>query len=546
MDPIASRLNQAPKSVSASGEVRFEVDLHDRQQLEIELAYPLSHHQESTYDVEMYLFIPRNVGVGSQNYSKETFYNDLRAYLRMDSPALHLADLIDFSCQASPLYQLQEAIEALEKQIALSSPRPVVALVKLFGHSFRESVHNDYQKILNDLNVLKDLPSGKRVVLRTELVQAVTTWNQESIHALNLFRTLRRRFTPLAGTSHTNDVFEQVHEYATAYLIEKIALLSSALEEQTFLYDGSCLVAQLLKILHRYAKRLAKMRHQEGFVNPNPMQLHTAEFSTYRRGIIKRAMQQTFYLDTRTLRREHFRRNIVAMIAAGLASLWTLFVAIFLPGSINRSVSDWTSIALLVAAVVAYMLRDRIQEFSRIYLGKKIRYYDHDTAIVGDNLTLLGLRGIKGRVREKANWTTPDKLPSSIVYLRTHPRTVAGTDISTEETFYYERLLTLGTEDQATLPPGFALRDILRFNLRHFMARLDNPLEPIRYYDVHTDRFVRLDSPKVYHLNLIVRVVSSTEGELMLSRHRVVLNKETILRVEAVQPVAQDLSSFQD
>ena len=77
--------------------LRIEVETHDRQQIEVEIAYPLQRAQEVVYRTDLYLFVARNVGVNHGNYGRDAFYTDLRAYLRLDSPPLTLSQLADLS-----------------------------------------------------------------------------------------------------------------------------------------------------------------------------------------------------------------------------------------------------------------------------------------------------------------------------------------------------------------------------------------------------------------------------------------------------------------
>ncbi len=543
MDPSTQGVNlpDSPLSKalpSSKQEVRVDFEIHDRQQIEIEFSYPLHSKGTSTYFVDLFLFIPRNVGLSRQNYKNETFYQDLTAYLRMDTPPLTIEELANDQCSFSPLRQLKEGISSLEQEtlIPRKSP-PIAATVKLFGHAFRESIHTAYQTLRGQLEAvsMKAVPGrNDKNEKEASLLKLLSAFGEQGMRALANYHALYHRFAPVSGTQppHTKELFEYVHEYISAYFIEKLAHLADQCKNTTALHNGSCFVATALRNLHRVASQVAKLRLFEGFVNPDPKHLRTAEFFTYRRGQIKKSMQQTFYLETRALRRDHFRRNIAAMLAAGLAAIWIFLI----PSRTWQGFTDLTSILILVAIIIGYMLRDRTQELVRAYLGRKLHNYDHDTAILGENLSLLGLRGLKGRVREKIDWVQPSEVDEPISYLRTHPRTVAGIDITTEEVLFYQRALTLGLEEKAQASPGFALRDILRLNLRHFMTRLDDPMDEVRYYDASQDRFKNVLSPKVYHLNFILQVRNSVDGKILMSRHRVVLNQERILRFEKIEP----------
>jgi hypothetical protein len=522
---------------AVAGAVRAEVEIHDRQQLEVELAYPLHRDRPSTYVTELFLFVPRNVGVSSLNYSRDQFYADLTAYLRMDSAPLTLAELADPSCEASPLYHLDRALSALEADLSARPPRPIISLVRLFGHSFRESAVAARHALTRRIARAAALPPAERMAAVMALLPAIAEMGRSGHEALRCFRRLRRRFEPLAGARPRMvlDMFEYVDEHATSFLVEQMARIAERLGQKAPLHDGSGAVAAGLCALIRESREVAAGRRREGFVYPDPERQRSAEFFTYRRGLVKKSMQQAFYLETRALRRDPYLRNAIAMVAAGLAAIWSLVAQV--PATLGDLPAE-TRFMLLTGAVVAYMLKDRIKDLTKEYLGRRLQHYDHDNRILGDNLVHVGLRGLSGRARERVRWTVPAQLPPEIVQLRMHPRTVAGADISTEEVIDYQRTLTMGPEPGERLPAGFALRDILRLNLQRFMLRLDEPLDEVAYFDLRRQRFLRVQTPKVYHLNLVLRVSEAPPGEkpreVLRLRHRVVLNKERLLRIEKI------------
>ena len=59
---------------------------HDHEQLEFRFDYALgSDPGDYTYRMDAYLFVPRNVGVNRNNYSKGEFYSDVTPYMRCAS-----------------------------------------------------------------------------------------------------------------------------------------------------------------------------------------------------------------------------------------------------------------------------------------------------------------------------------------------------------------------------------------------------------------------------------------------------------------------------
>src|SRR3954447_20286476 len=68
-----------------------QCEVHDRHQVEIRFNYGIgSDEGPQRYQVDAYFFIPRNVGLSRSNFSREQFYADVTALMRLDAAALPL------------------------------------------------------------------------------------------------------------------------------------------------------------------------------------------------------------------------------------------------------------------------------------------------------------------------------------------------------------------------------------------------------------------------------------------------------------------------
>ena len=123
--------------------------------------------------------------------------------------------------------------------------------------------------------------------------------------------------------------------------------------------------------------------------------------------------------------------------------------------------------------------------------------------------------------------------------VRLERRTVPQAEAQAEEVIHYRERLDVGSGDKsATLPEGYRIRDILRVNVRHFLVRLDDPVDRVDYFDVGRGAFATADMPKVYHVNLVVHVRRESAAGVHDERFahlRVVLNKNGIVRAEQIQ-----------
>ncbi|HKI84146.1 MAG TPA: hypothetical protein VKA63_07410, partial [Candidatus Krumholzibacteria bacterium] len=63
------------------------IGIHDRYQVELKMGYTLPEEVRSTsYELDLYLYAPRSLGINPETYSKQQFYSDLQTYIRLKTP----------------------------------------------------------------------------------------------------------------------------------------------------------------------------------------------------------------------------------------------------------------------------------------------------------------------------------------------------------------------------------------------------------------------------------------------------------------------------
>jgi len=183
------------------------------------------------------------------------------------------------------------------------------------------------------------------------------------------------------------------------------------------------------------------------------------------------------------------------------------------------------------------VLKDRIKAVTGEFLLRRARTHDHAHWIYGESLPDLGVKDFAARSGEAVVFLSPEEVPSEVREVRLQRRTVRHLETAGEEVIHYRKLLTAGDKG-AGLPEGYRIRDILRVNLRHFLTRLDDPLDRVDAWDADRGAFVHVELPKVYHLNVVARVRRERVGdapEVRFAHLRVVLNKDGIVRAEEVR-----------
>jgi hypothetical protein len=516
----------------------IQYEVHDREQLEIRFNYGLGHDTGAQlFKVDTYLFIPKNVGVNKANYSKAQFYADVTALMRLDAAPLPLEQLADPSFRASPLGRIREGLQQFRSSARPPPSLPLAVHVKLYAYLHTEAVKNEVRR-LKELLAETSGPGPGRAAFQQALQAALGRF-EESLWA---FRKIRTCFWPFEKLCHSSliEAMRWADEYMSVFLEERLAALTAALDADPRRLDGSCFVPKAKAAINELASAEEHHRRRYGYLTLGGLHGEESahrEYFTYRLSLLKKAVHQALYLDAREVSSDTYVRNAIGAVGAALAAIWAL--ATQLPSAVADLPSN-TKLLFMTLAVLAYVAKDRIKAMTNDYLTRRFRKYDHTHGIYGASLEPIGLGMMRTQLRESMRFLTWDEVRESIRRIRLERRTVRQLDAITnnEEVIYYRKSLRIEPEDESVrLPEGYGVRDILRLNIRHFLVRLDDPSEKVRYFDPERGAFTEGKLPKVYHLNVVLRLRRKLSHGETLERFehlRVVLNKNGILRVERV------------
>ncbi len=71
------------------------IRIHDKNQFEIKLEYLLNKEKNNTeYNINLYLFLPYNLGITEHTYPKKLFYDDFYTYIRLITPKIDIESII--------------------------------------------------------------------------------------------------------------------------------------------------------------------------------------------------------------------------------------------------------------------------------------------------------------------------------------------------------------------------------------------------------------------------------------------------------------------
>ncbi len=462
-----------------------------------------------------YFFFSRSIGPLAASWTEEEFLKSSHVFLRLQADQLSLDQLGDVRSAIHPgRILLRRAGELLE-------PMPndldsLAALAQLYGAEITDAIKAEFVKIGRHRKNPKGLEDEVRhLCLRLEKV----------IDALRRVRRELLCFESIAPRMVHSLLFAE--EYIYAIIDERFSKFADDIRSNQRLYDGSAVVVRVDLIVKKLLSEINHRRRQMGFVRVSD----NDENYAYRISLLKKELQKSLYVDTRPSKSEPFFANGAAMIAAGLAAIWATIAQVpLVTGTWNKVETFY----LLFGAVFAYVLKDRIKDLVKKRLLKRWKKWDvaHD---FGDNiLEHMGVGKVAGHASERVKWVSDVDLPKDILSLRQFNRTVRGSGIEREDVLLYSRRLEVRGTDTPTQISKFGIQSILRFSFVDLLKRFDDPEETLWYYDEEKKQFRHTKLPKVYHLNIIHRSVEETSAREILSRTRVVLDRNGIRRIDVI------------
>jgi hypothetical protein len=352
------------------------------------------------------------------------------------------------------------------------------------------------------------------------------------LRALGSLRRLRAKTSAyrVLAPAALLDGLAFAEEFACARVDEQFAELARLIEQTPELRDARATATRLRVRLGAVSEQINRRRLEQGFATPWDKM---PEYFSYRMGLLKGELERALFVDTRALARDPFYRNSAAMVAAGLAATWATLAQIPLwSGDLNGE----NRLLLIGLAVFAYVLKDRIKEWSRAILSRRILRWDHDRRVVGDALAGIGFGEFTGRARERVSYISQKQIPKEVTALRAAHHTVHGVTSELEHVLHCHRRLSFRC-GATPVPPGFGVQELYRLSLDEIVKRLRDPVSDVSYYDYQTGEFKTAQVPKVYHMNLILVISELSTNHTIRTRTRVVLNQQGVVRLDPVAEV---------
>lgn len=500
------------------------LSIRDPRTLEIRQFLPLPRGRDEQYlhTLDAYFYFPRSFGISAETWSQADFYRDAEIFMRLHAPGIELSELADLDSDQNPGAALRRQLPLL---LSDNAPRAssLAKLAQLYSAELADAAVGAVEKLRQQ--VVQAAESRQTDQLGAVLERTCA----DLLAALGSVRRLRAKIAAFRALEPPElpQALAFAEEYASAVIDQELSELPALIEQLPGLRDGQATAARLRVVVSRTLAQINRRRLEQGFATPWG---DAPEYFSYRIGLLKAELERALHIDTRQRASDPFIRNSAAMVAAGLAATWAVLAQVpFIGNDVTRD----HQVLFISVAVLAYVLKDRIKEWTRQVLSSRILPWDHDREIIGDAISRVGFGAFSGRARERVRYVGESQIPAEIGALRTAHRTVRGVTTETEQILHYRRHL-LFTSGTTPVPAGFGVQGLLRLSLDEILRRLDDPVELVRFYDYKTGRFSGAELPKVHHMNLVLHAVDPQVRVRTLMRVRVVVNQRGVVRLDPV------------
>ncbi|MCK4981748.1 MAG: hypothetical protein KAS17_02430 [Victivallaceae bacterium] len=488
--------------------IEENIRIHDKFQFEIKFVYPFDRAVPVTeYTVEHFLFVPNNLGINKQNYSKEQFYSDIQKYIRLKTPVFNLHSMT--SGEDNPLEKLSETMKFMANAPdEHSANHNYKYQLKMFCAIFKSAIRDE------ELFIEKRLEPKEQRAAAAKVVNDIR-------EAIENFRALK----PLIQIPHITykqmALFNFADEYMSILIEQRIFKLLDFLKRQK-----NPQYSKISPVLLALTATECDYRVKQNYPSI-AKESRSNETIVYRSRILKKIMGNILFLSTNIKTEGRLREQISLGFAAGLAMAFaTSFI--FLS---RRLFEDFT-VSLFALLIIIYVFKDRVKEITKSVMVKILRKYIYDYKT---RLTTSFERKI-GFCREIFSFITEDKLPQMINRIRNKDYiNELENGYTPEEIIYYKKYIRIYSGQCKRLLKDFnvdGVNDILRFNVRHFMYKMDNPLKNL-FVAAGDDDFKKVNGKCLYHVNLILKY-GGLKDDPFYRKFRIILNRDGIRRIEKV------------
>ncbi len=482
--------------------IKSEIKIHDKFSVVIDVTYDkVFKRKKSKYTTLTYLFFPDTLNINSKTYPATKFYNDVRLFLKYDTPNYTLHDI--HKGKNSLLENLYKNTGKYLKNRTDKNRFRFKDQVKMFAATFSSLLRYKTDSLIK-----------KRTIKLEEFDVYL-----ENINAILIdFREAVFKVKKSNLEEANKNVVYHADEHISNVVELELMRLFNALQKKNFEQQKLESIIELINAEQKYKKQKVYDSPKDKNINPDDL--------LYKRNQLKKYIESVFFLN-QDVRKDGalFEQSLLAL-AAGLAMVFSTGIAFYF----QQKHGNFT-MPFFMALVVSYMLKDRIKGLvSSLFISKSNSFfYDYKIKITNSLEKKIGV------IRENFSFVSLSKLGKNIKKYRLNDMIIGLSEKSLNEQViqYKKKIIIHPRKFGDDLPDEniIGLTDITRLNFHRFIQYMDDPKKD--YILVKKGEVYNKVANKIYHINIIQKYY--TEEGVSYSRYRVIINRSGIRRIEKVK-----------
>jgi hypothetical protein len=462
------------------------IKINNSNQFEIRVGYLADKIQKKIdFGLNIYVFIPKNLGINPSTYSNDDFYSDTTSYIRLITPKYELGILKK---------KFKGLVESLKKNIEDKS---------IIKHEIKLVIcsYSSYLKIFTkDIKYKGIKPKRIRVLLKR--IKEIDEIKKELL-----------------------SLKENQNDSKLTYFLESAAEYLS-LTTQHFLFKINIHIKNSGEGHYEIINSIINQINEEiKFCKKNDFPIISSdeyenERVIFRYSVFKKYFYSVLYLYQNKKEDGVGIKEFYYAIAAGISMIFATIVVF----ATRHKYGNFTT-SFFVALVISYMFKDRIKEAYRHYFDKKmeLKIFDFKRKIYDTKK-----QSLFACIKERMRFTNKRDLDKEIKNTRlkgVHNR--LSTWYIGEDILKYEKKISLYNKNIQHYYNNTinGIHTIIRFDITKFLKKMDTPKVPL--YRVNQNSIY---GSKVYHVNIVIEYISKEETSY--HKARLILDKNGIKRVE--------------
>lgn len=481
------------------------VNIHDKFSVEFKIGFFTSKEgkEAEQFKINTWIFTPNGLDINRYTYSKEQFYSDIKANVRLITPIYSLGEILDH--EHGPFVPLKAAIDQLIENPNEETEEDYVYHTKMLPCILKSALREHANAIFALTEGREQVESAKQLIAQVEEIKSLYRNIKDEVLASDKLSGEQKDYF-LFGDEYLGSIVE-----GTAYLLMR------RLEHGDSYHQIKQDLIALVEDEFAYKRRMGYALPEKGEEEHNSLTL-------INRSILKKYAESDLYLQRTKKADGVFAREIYYSIAAGIA----MFFATIISFVATQKFGNFTS-SLFIALILGYMFKDRIKEAARIYFSSRLdqKYFDWKWKVNLRNKEI-------GWIKEAFDFISQHKVPAEIIALRKKtPLVKAENNVYDEKVILYRKRVLLSKKEIEDYK-GYHLsgiNDIIRLNLMSFIKKMDNPVIPMYLPNEETGYDTILGN-RAYALYFILECKS--EDESYYKSYRALFNRNGISDVREI------------